>query len=264
MHASSKWLILAALVLIALVWAPSQLVLARVDAPTGPQEASPLAPDAPLLLNHFYCYQIQGSKPVSETVKLQDQFNKRARRANVGETVRLCNPVQKTHNDKVTKILYPNDHLLMYNIGQHTGEPKRLVQVRNQFGSQELAVFFPAEVLAVPTKKGQHANPQNTDHFKCYAVQGQPLQVPVFLEDQFQKTSTVVLQPFGLCNPTRKYHKGKWTEVKNKDAHLVCYRVQSLEFSKTVRTVNQFRREKVTTVAADMLCVPSRKKIIQS
>lgn len=262
MSAPSKWMIVAAFALALLTLASSQPLLAQVDTPSSAAAIPPFAPDAALPLNHFFCYQITTSQPVSETVRLQDQFDTKPKKAKVGAAVRLCNPVQKTHDNKVTEILYPNDHLLLYRIGTHRAEPSIEVQVRNQFGVAQLAVYTPAEVLMVPTRKLPHGRPKDTDHFKCYAVQGQPLNVPVILKDQFQQKQTLVLSPFALCNPTRKFHKDRWTEIKHPDAHLVCYQVEPAQFTKKVTTINQFRREDITAVFADLLCVPSRKKIL--
>ncbi|MBI4675770.1 MAG: hypothetical protein HY741_29370 [Chloroflexi bacterium] len=265
MSASSRWLVTAAFLLAVLVLASSQPAFARLDSPPAVELAPLLAPDAPLPLNHFLCYRVATGVPVSKTVKLQDQFDRKPRKALVWDPARLCNPVEKTHNTKVTNILYPNDHLVLYNIGKHSITPTLKVQVRNQFGAQQLDVFKPAEVLMVPSRKLPHGKPQNTDHFKCYYVQGQPVNATVDLKDQFQQIpQTVVLQPFGLCNPTRKFHKQRWTEVLHPDAHLVCYFVQPINFTKTVTTVNQFRRENLTTTAADLLCAPSRKKVLSN
>lgn len=262
MSALPKWFFVGALLLALLTLASSAPARAQVDSPGTTAHNAPAAPDAPLPLNHFYCYKVTTTLPVNVTVKTQDQFDTRPRKTKVGDVARFCNPVEKTHNNKVFPILFPNDHLMLYNIGTHKPDPKLEVQVRNQFGVQQLAVFVPAEVLMVPTQKKPHEQPKDTDHFKCYFVQGQPVNVPVGLADQFQQTQTVVLQPFGLCNPTRKNHNGVWTEILHKDAHLVCYFVQPKDFSKTVKTRNQFRREKITTTVADILCVPSTKKVL--
>lgn len=263
MSALSKWAVVVAMLLVLFTLASSVPVLARTDSPPLENLARVRAPDAPLPLNHFWCYQVASSQPVNEKVKLQDQFSSRPRRALVNDPNRLCNPVRKKHGDKTTEILNPRDHLVVYNIGKHDGDPKRAVQVRNQFGVAQLAVYFPAEVLMVPSRKLPHRKPRDTDHFKCYYVQGQPENETVGLRDQFQETpATVVLQPVWLCNPVRKYHKDKWTEIRYPEAHLVCYALSPKDFTKIVTTINQFRREELTVLYSDLLCVPSRKKVL--
>jgi hypothetical protein len=261
MSALPKWIFVSAFLVFLCALNASQFVAAQPLSPPQTEFAAALAPDKPLQLNHFLCYQITTSTPVSVTVRTQDQFDNRPKRTRVSESVQLCNPVQKTHDTVVTDILFPNDHLIAYRIGAHS-TLSLTVQVKNQFGTQQLKVYRPAEVLLVPTRKLPHGKPQNTDHFKCYFAEGQPLNIQVGLKDQFQQGNTTVLQPFALCNPARKYHNDQWTEVLHPTAHLVCYQIQPLTFSKTVETRNQFRKETITTTAAGLLCVPSRKKIL--
>lgn len=256
-----KWAFAGALLVLMYLLTSSQFALAKPLPPSDTELAAALEPDKALPLNHFLCYQITTSTPVSETVKTQDQFDKQAKSTKVAQSVRFCNPVKKTHGALVADILFPNDHLMIYQTGTH-GTRSLDVQVRNQFGTQPLKVYKPAEVLMVPTRKFPHGKPQNTDHFKCYHVEGQPVNVTVNLEDQFQKKDTVVMLPFALCNPTRKFHKDKWTEILHPEAHLVCYQIQPLTFSTVRNTSNQFRKESITTTQADLLCVPSRKKIL--
>ncbi|MCG3139606.1 MAG: hypothetical protein HDKAJFGB_00500 [Anaerolineae bacterium] len=262
MSALPKWMFVGAFLVLLYALSASQFVLAHPLPPPETESAAALAPDKALPLNHFLCYQITNSTPVSETVRTQDQFDVRPKRTRVGQSVRFCNPVQKTKETVVTPIKFPNDHLIAYRIGQHDPNKSLNVEVKNQFGIQQLKVYKPAEVLMTPTRKLPHPKPQNTDHFKCYYVEGLSLGIAVTLEDQFQKGDTVVATPFALCNPTRKYHKDKWTEVLHPKAHLVCYQIQPLPFTATRDTANQFRKETITVTLADLLCVPSRKQIL--
>jgi hypothetical protein len=264
MSASVKLHLGIALACLLFALVASQPALARNDSP--PPVIStferPSAAFRPLPLNHFYCYRIATSLPVSETVKTQDQFDPRFRKTRVGSPTHLCNPVRKIHNNVTSPILYPNDHLVFYNIGAHKEPAALKVRVNNQFGRQELEVYRPPEGLMVPTRKAPHDVPKDTDHFKCYFVKGKALDKVVSLGDQFQQTQTLVLEPFGLCNPTRKIHNNLAFGILHFKAHLVCYHTQARQFAKKVGTANQFRREKMTTILADVLCVPSRKALI--
>jgi len=256
-----KSLVMGVGLLTLLTLGASTPALARVDSPPAAASAALRAPDAPLPLNHFYCYFVTSS-PVNAQVRTQDQFDIRPRKTLVQNPTTFCNPVKKTFGNNVSDVLYPNDHLIGYFLGVSHKDKKLNVDVRNQFGVQRLTVFLPAVRLMTPTQKKPHDPPKDTDHFKCYDVEGQPVNVTVSLEDQFQKTQVVVLQPTSLCNPTRKLHNGVWTEVQHRKAHLVCYEVTQVDFSKTVKTINQFRREKLTPENPDTLCVPSKKKIV--
>lgn len=257
-----KGLITAAALLALLTLGTSTPALAHVDSPGAGVSGTASAPEAPLPLNHFYCYFVSSS-PVAVQVKTQDQFDARPKKTLVQNPTYFCNPVKKTHGNKVSNILFPNDHLIVYFTGISNSSKKVNVQVRNQFGVQTLTVFKPSVSLMVPTQKKPLDKPKDTDHFKCYDVDGQPLNETVSLEDQFLQSQVVVTKPTALCNPTRKLHNGVWTEVQHPQAHLVCYEVTQKDFSKTIKTVNQFRREKLSPENPDTLCVPSTKKIVQ-
>jgi hypothetical protein len=66
------------------------------------------------------------------------------------DPVLLCNPVEKTHNDIVTPIQNPDDHLVCYKLEgtQFTAT----AQVGNQFG-EEILTVEPADLLCVPSRK---------------------------------------------------------------------------------------------------------------
>lgn len=261
MSAPVKLFVWSALLLAVLMMVSSEPALAQWNMPPVGAMDRLKAPDAPLPLNHFWCYFVTSS-PVGEEVRTQDQFDARPKKTPVQNPTVFCNPVKKTFGTQVSDILFPNDHLIGYFIGIHHQGAKYNVEVKNQFGTQKLAVAVPPEDLLVPTQKKPHDPPKDTDHFKCYVVEGAPANVTVSLEDQFQKAQVVVMEPFWLCNPTRKLHNGVWTEIQHKKAHLVCYLVTQTEFSKKVKTVNQFRREKLAPENPDTLCVPSKKKIL--
>ncbi len=241
------------------------LTAAEAHAAVSPDGASPVAAPSALSfpLDHFWCYHTSGA-PVNEDVQLKDEF---APNGPIGVAVnvpvRFCNPTKKQFNGAITQIQHPNDHLLWYKIGQPSAKPTIHVGVNNQFGKAKLLVYQPAIALAVPTQLVPNAPPKDTDHFECYKVQGQPLNVKVVLSDQFQTSpSLVVASPVVLCNPTLKIHKGVTTNVMHPKAHLVCYNVTPVQFTKNIGTVNQFRSEKPTVKTADLLCVPSKKRII--
>ncbi len=102
---------------------------------------------APQSLDHFKCYRVTG-KPVDATVGLRDQFLEEPQVA-VFDPVLLCNPVEKRHNNTVTPIQNPEDHLVCYRIG---GTFTKTVQTDNQFGKETLVVINPL-MLCAPSKK---------------------------------------------------------------------------------------------------------------
>lgn len=219
------------------------------------------APDAPTL-DHFWCYQTT-STPVNEPVGLQDQFTTAVVQHTVGAPTHLCNPVKKRHGDTVSQIIDRDAHLVFYTIGVPTVKILN-VEVRNQFGTRRLKVFGPAKALAVPTKKNNHDAPKILDHFKCYRVKGTDVQAQVGLKDQFQQAPVLIVgKPVLLCNPTLKVHGQNTFQILHPKEHLVCYKVTVVNFSIDAQTLNQFRGEVLTVQNPNMLCAPSKKRILQ-
>jgi hypothetical protein len=135
-----------------------------------------------------------------------------------------------------------------------------LVEISNQFGTQNLTVQGPV-ALAVPTQKENHAPPTGLDHFLLYQVmEGQSLDVVVDLNDQFASNpEAMVYQPIFFANPVRKTHDQTITEIKNPDAHLVFYGIQTggEYFSTEVDVVDQFGSQTLGVYGPVALAAPS-------
>ncbi len=243
------------------------------------------------LLDHFKCYRVTEGTPANAFVALQDQFdllNETFEHVVVQNPLLFCNPVSKTlASGQVTSIVNENNHLKMYFIAP-TLTQTRLVTVTNQFTGSAittLQVFQPV-ILAVPTQKRPHGPPEGLDHFKCYVVSGNPLNIPLGLVDQFDKEQVRVGRPVLLCNPTVKIHgesaagtaddvrlEDNRTDPTNATAHLVCYRIISpaplpttsslaaTPRERAVQVLNQFDKEIIKVAEPVLLCVPSTKTI---
>src|SRR5262249_30867885 len=166
--------------IVALIVTLPMLLASRIDAQTQPK------------LDHFKCWTVVEGRPANDFVLLHDQFNQanELEPALVRSPIFFCNPTVKTlSTGVVTPILHPDHHLKMYLITTPP-EPTRTVTVFNQFdrvaAGQILTVFQPI-ILAVPTQKEPHAEPQGLDHFKCYLTRGEPVDRKVTLQDQFDK-----------------------------------------------------------------------------
>lgn len=220
-------------------------------------DSAELAP----VLDHYWCYSTT-STPVNENVELQDQFNTALVPATVGAPERFCTPAKKKHGDKTFKIVDANAHLIFYKIG--TPAFKLLnVEVKNQFGTQQLKVFAPAIYLAVPTTLVGTPAPASLDHFKCYKVKGPNSGAIIGLKDKFNTApNLVVARPVLLCNPTIKVHGAQQFPIQHPEAHLVCYKVTKIQFSGIINTINQFRAEPLTIENPNMMCAPSKKTIL--
>ncbi len=216
-------------------------------------------------LDHFKCYPSEADRAADAPVVLSDQFD--SGEAHVYKSARFCNAVQKHHGDIVTPIQDRDAHLELYYL-EAQGETPSLVQVTNQFGPEQKLEIGQAKFLAVPTQKikpGNHPFPERLDHFKCYEVFGKPAAVGIGLRDQFGwEPQLRAYEPQLLCNPTKKKHNGKVTPIQNPLDHLVCYQLYGTEPLMDFAYVrNQFGEENLRLEPADLLCLPSQKRVIQ-
>ena len=246
------------------------------------------------VLDHFKCYRADGQK-IQDLVFLRDQFgaaDRRYERDIVGQPRLFCNPTRKVHETAGAVhnvgISNPSNHLTWYDIKPALTEqfrPRKVI-VTNQFAphGQQLTVVKP-RFLAVPTQKitvddraTDHAAPRDLDHFKCYQVEGALLvQQTARLWDQFNLPNVwdthKVVRPTYLCNPTVKVHLTGFDDngepqitkvpILHPEHHLMCYTIQpQTEPVHTLNIDNQFGRQKLTTTQAQLLCVPSEKRVV--
>jgi hypothetical protein len=178
----------------------------------------------------------------------------------------FCNPADKLRLDteEFTERVNPTNHLTFYPMISFPAGPERSVLVSNQFGEQRLRVQRSAFVLGVPTEKNNEGPVKDLDHFKCYLVEGRPVELEVLLFDQFTGPNGApakVLQPRLLCNPTLKLHAGNFTPITNEEAHLVCYETNRDANDELISTRNQFATTRLQVGESMSLCVPSKKRI---
>jgi hypothetical protein len=218
----------------------------------------PVVPRIPVGLDHFLLYKADGPA-VSVTVELKDQWHLESN-VTVIRPVYFANPVQKTHDGKVTLINNPETHLVFYEI---VGESfNRSVEISNQFvrwGS--LNVTWP-RLLAVPSEKKKVIT-QEFDHFKCYRAAGPPVGATVNLEDQFVTINATVYDPQFFCNPVEKNVCGHFVApISHPDWHLTLYYVKSNAATPTwsVNVSNQFGQQNLIVSNPLMLAVPTQKE----
>ena len=214
-------------------------------------------------LDHFKCYA--GLFPAFKgSALLQDQFGQE--QVAVRTANRFCNPVSKNGQG----IFDDAGHLTRYATAPPIGAPPFVpieVLVQNQFGLQPLTLLG-RKGLFVPSRKDKLASPLALDHFKCYSVEGAPINQRVRLEDQFDMADGVierarVLTPVTLCAPVEKTVNGITTPVGDPTMHLVCYTIETQRFaSRTVLVRNQFGKGKVRVRKPVELCAPSLKTVL--
>jgi hypothetical protein len=101
------------------------------------------------------------------------------------------------------------------------------------------------------------------EHFVCYTASTHTPFTPTTkrLLDQFtqQRTSTKILAPERFCNPARKADE----PFENKDAHLRCYRTETLApLNRRVLIRNQFGEFGARVRSPERLCLPASKQTI--
>jgi hypothetical protein len=215
-------------------------------------------------LDHFIGYSVEDATApyIGEVVYLEDQFC--AVNATVGYAVVFGNPAKKFYNDVWTSISHPDHHVTVYNITYEEEPQTWFVEVKNQFGTQELTVRGPT-MLAVPTQKvipGGHEPPVDLDHFLLYEViDGPYLEQFVGLNDQFGDNQDVlVYEPIFFANPVRKRQLDNVTEIVNMRTHAVIYWIDGEYFETQVEVANQFGGNQTLDVSGpDYLFVPSQK-----
>jgi hypothetical protein len=230
---------------------------------------------AEAVLDHHLCYffdETHFNPPNGVTVK--DQFLDNPTSVTFTERDFLCNPVEKSSWRHDSPIRHQEAHLFCYRFDAR--KPlDGVVKVHNQFDPW----FFGAQTLHIeetwglclpagkkPITSGPPPIPTDIDHFMCYRVTPEDdVNRNVALKDQFLAGNSTIKRAFLLCNPTEKWF-GKRHEVpEHREAHLVCYTVDTPTFTpRQVRVGNQFEANFLVTprVHPPYLCVPSSKVVI--
>jgi hypothetical protein len=208
-------------------------------------------------LDHFLFYDIQPVQ-AGNRVLLRGQFDDFPLPADLTAARWFANPVSKDEEP----ILNRNHHLNAYEIFVESPEPRRIVQINNQFGPQRLLVDAP-ELLLVPAFKMEEGlgPPEGLDHFKCYKViESEPIGPrTVSLSDQFVVASTEVGPALFFCVPVEKQYDGRVEPIQNPDAHLAIYEILPRDYPVSRTVKDQFRAELFNILRSALLAVPSEK-----
>ena len=127
-------------------------------------------------------------------------------------------------------------------------------------------------IASGPQALAQGKNPPgvNPTHFQCYEVADENSrdfekrrdfkQKPVKLRDQFGASGKTIMKAAFLCAPVLQKDEARY---QDQTTHLVCYVVEPSDLKRKVRIQNQFGQEDLTLGSSKILCVPSRKTLIQ-
>jgi len=236
-----------------------------VAVPASSQVSGPLA------LEHYYAYSLQTQFFGGFSVTLTDQFRQAEHDVEYLEWFAL--PVDK-NGEGISDVI---THYTWWRLARNLDSPVTSVTVSNQFGNQLLQVRDAAYLLnpalknTVPNTgmpKGKvapnEANQDDPDHFKCYSVLADPINLSVALTQQFGSESPVVLHPAYLCNPVEKVLPDETVyPINNLTGHLVCYQVENgiPLAGMDVIAADQFIAANLFLETPEFLCVPSEKQI---
>jgi hypothetical protein len=211
-----------------------------------------VAPTTATAVDHFRVYpNSPGFGIDGPVVLIDDQFGTQT--TDLGRPIRFMVPVSK--NDEPLFDFF--SHLTCYQIVDGAEAPA--VISTNQFGAQPLTLGVP-DSLCVPTEKLIAPGPVNIDHYKCYFASGSPIDVGVFLQDQFGQTSAIVLSPRLFCAPAAKNGE----PIADPITHLTCYDTTPPGVAPgPVPILNQFlpAPDLLELLESDLLCAPSTKQI---
>ena len=239
---------------------------------------------------HYLSYRFQTQNFTPVNVFLQDQFLQG--QFTVVKPRILLNPVIKKVVDSqglvhVYPITRPDLHYIGYQIQNLNAVafPGAQVNISNQFETADIKVGQPRVLLAPAAKKrlpvvnlGAANIPGATgvaaskfpipdaEHYLCYDVEPKTFQIPLDLQDEFQGRHFAVVERKHLCNPVIKEHFGGVfpADIKNKDNHLMCYRViDQINQARSVIVRDQFGFRPGKTFEENEICVPTTKIEIQ-
>lgn len=209
-----------------------------------------------LKLDYFQFYDV-ADQPAGQIIGLQGQFDKAPEKAQVRNLNLFGNPVSKSGEPIFDK----NAHLSFYNLYDPTPDPIREVNFENQFGKSKL-ITGRAYALLTPTWKVEPGSsfPKRLDHFKVYQVlQGEPVNKPVKLADQFGKREARVYHPMFFAVPVKKWADGQTFGINNEKAHLVLYRVDPAGVQKAIKARDQFGARIQNVFRSVLLAAPTLK-----
>jgi len=210
--------------------------------------------------DHYHVYTVAPHPSSGFHVSLIDQFGATPHTVQVMNY--FANPVQKQHGALVFPINNPQLHYTWWVLDPQPFSKD--VIASNQFGDQPLHLSEIDYLLAPALKNAPAGQPLPVaNHYKCYACQGNAVNVPVTLVDQFFGRSALVGFPRFFCTPTDKIvqETGQTFPMTDPNQHYTVYEIDPIStgFSATVRDQFLIQGGTVSFPLSVMLMVPTTK-----
>jgi hypothetical protein len=207
--------------------------------------------------DHYKVYDLNPKPVHNQAIRLIDQFG--VSNHIVMELDCFANPVMKEHGGNISPIHDPSLHYAWWRISD---EPVNVpVLVTNQFGDQEITAVNARYLLNPALKNEPGPDLPVANHYKCYDCIGDPVNVPVFLTDQFYGRPAQVMAPRLLCNPVEKQTMdNEFYPPLDPNQHYVCYDIDPFPDMFPAVVSDQFVQDLEVQLGPDkLLCVPSLK-----
>jgi hypothetical protein len=175
----------------------------------------------------------------------------------------FANPVEKRHDPEIYPITRPELHYSWWRLTPELPFSQDLVAI-NQFGEQFLQLDRSVYLLNPANKNTPTGAPLPVaNHYKCYSCIGQPVNVSVFLTDQFFGRPATVLAPRFFCTPVEKRTSDGLTHpIVDVDQHYTVYDIDPTTQFWTATFADQFIPFGEIVLNLDqLLMVPTRKVI---
>lgn len=240
-------------------------------------------PSDPFNAGDFLCYSATFTIPGSNFA-LNDQFFEEPQPHSIVEFLGFCASGTKTIPDP----LKPGDVLVFdspFGVDQHMmrwaiqgDSPNVKVELTDQFGSFEHNVLEAREIItpAIKSTFGGLVFPvQLNVHWKCYDIDGDDIDGPVTLRDQFSDSSIppiefFTLTPALLCAPATKIIEDPAlpgsviTFPPEQDVHLKCYNIDSILVPIGADFRDQFFSVTVLDAETERLCTTVTKSVLSA
>lgn len=201
------------------------LAVACITLAAGSAHAQP--PNTPPNTDHYLVYKVLNPPQFNVPLIMSDQFIQHA----TYQTFTLeyfMTPVNKNHEGLIDDITHYTWWLVS------TQPFGALALVSNQFRpDQQLHVFQPHYLFnpalkSIPPQPPPQGPIPFKNHYLAYDVTGDPIEIPVSLQDQFFQYQAQVHFPRFLAPPVEKIFQGQVFQILDPVAHLVVYDISML------------------------------------
>jgi len=235
------------------------VVVAIVGLAVTPGSAQLLLPE-----NHYLVYTVADPMTYARDLLFRDQWGGwEGHQLMILE--KFANPLFRK-NDEINILFDDRVHHTWWRLLDPIPNPVRRVLVEHQFGLHEIHTREAIFLLNPADKNDQIPPPEDwprwANHYLCYQiVDGEPLNVPLAMEDQWGSHQNQALDPFCFCNPVEKttLDDGRTYQIQDGNMHLTCYWLEPVPAGDPFVYDDQFVRNGNQAREECLICFPTLK-----